>query len=184
MDENEFALALLAALLRPPPESNSILGKLIFVIMMIVTPPADPLLDIRHRFDSDSGNVERKRFFRLFSNSRFGSYESTGESPESLIDLSTRSSSNRLSHRNRILLFLIWLRCYPTYHVLSTLLDISVMTVKDEIHSLIPVLFSICKTFIKWPTGKEWRERINTWSQLPFAVGAIDGTSVKINKPR
>jgi hypothetical protein len=58
------------------------------------------------------------------------------------------------------------------------------MTVKDEIHSLIPVLFSECKTFIKWPTVEVWRERINTWSQLPFAVGAIDGTSVKINKPQ
>jgi hypothetical protein len=82
MDENEFALALLPALLRPPPESNIILRKLIFVIMMIVTPPADPLLDIRHRFDSDFGNMWKGRYvFRLFSNNRFGFYESTGESP-------------------------------------------------------------------------------------------------------
>jgi hypothetical protein len=56
MEENEFALAILhvPASLRPPPESNIMLRKLIVVIIMMATPSADPLLDICHRFDSES----------------------------------------------------------------------------------------------------------------------------------
>lgn len=57
MDERKFALAFLPALLRPPPEINSILRKIILVIMMAVIPPADPLWNARHRFDLESGNM-------------------------------------------------------------------------------------------------------------------------------
>lgn len=56
----------------------------------------------------------------------------------------------------RALLFLIWLRCYPLYHILiSYLFIISMITVKEELSSLIELFHVNCYQFISWPTINE-----------------------------
>lgn len=49
---------------------------------------------------------------------------------ESQIDAIT--ARHLFTQNNRALLFLIWLRCYSTYYVLSSLFNIRVTTVKEE----------------------------------------------------
>ena len=46
-----------------------------------------------------------------------------------------------LSARNRVLLFVMWLRMYPTYTLLSNIFGVSVTVVGAEITSLSPVLW-------------------------------------------
>ena len=49
------------------------------------------------------------------------------------------TSEHMLSARNRALLFVIWLRMYSTYNLLSNMFGVSVTGVGTEITSLLPV---------------------------------------------
>ena len=82
-----------------------------------------------------------------------------------------------LSARNRVLLFVIWLRMYPTYNLLSNMFWVSVTVVGTEITSLLPVFCEKLDHFLVWPTKEEWRSMLGVWTKLPMAVGAIDGSS-------
>lgn len=37
--------------------------------------------------------------------------------------------------------------------------------------------------YIRWPTIQEWQAMEGIWKNIPFAVGAIDGTSHRIYRP-
>jgi len=67
--------------------------------------------------------------------------------------------------------------------MLSALFDISVSTVKEEIHSCIPVFREKYRQYVRWPSLEEWTNFQGRWQKLPFAVGAIDGTSTEIYRP-
>ena len=85
-----------------------------------------------------------------------------------------------LSLRNRVMILIWWLRSYPSYHMLSALIDKSVPTVKEEIHSCIPVLREKYRQHVRWPTLEEWTNFQERWQQLPFDIGGKDVTSTEI----
>lgn len=68
-------------------------------------------------------------------------YEITCKIPDSYVDIvrdlfefqsDAIPARHLITSNNRALLFLIWLRCYSTYHMLTSLFKISVTTVKEE----------------------------------------------------
>lgn len=65
-------------------------------------------------------------------------------------------------------------------YAISSLFNISVITVKEELSSLIELFHVNCYQFVSWPIIKEWRQILNVWQKLPSAVCAIDGTSFEI----
>ncbi|PJE78094.1 hypothetical protein CI610_02977 [invertebrate metagenome] len=85
-----------------------------------------------------------------------------------------------LSPPNRLFMFLIWLRSYPSVHFLSLLFDISSSTVSRELNAIRTIMWDIYADTIVWPTPQEWLDMRGNWSDLPDAVGAIDGTSHRI----
>ena len=112
----------------------------------------------------------------------------TGETPETFLDLlkSLRISSHKthqLSPRNRVLLALMWLRTYPTYMMLSSLFDIFVSSVRVEIRLLTPIFHLRLKKFVVWPDNRKRGYHECTWNKIPDTIGAINGTSHKINRP-
>jgi hypothetical protein len=62
----------------------------------------------------------------------------------------------------------------PSYHMLSSLFDVSVSTVLDEINICLPILEEYFGSFVRWPTLNEWLELRGEWQKLPLAIGAID----------
>ena len=63
--------------------------------------------------------------FTEIADNRYAFYQITGKTPETFIELLSFISlqSNRehmLSQRNRLLMFIIWLRMYPTYYFYPT----------------------------------------------------------------
>ena len=77
-------------------------------------------------------------------------------------------------------MFMIWLRRYPSYFILSTLFDISVTQVHYIIRKLVPIFRRHLQAFVKWPIINERGSMRGAWPQLPNAVGSIDGTSHEI----
>lgn len=72
-------------------------------------------------------------------------YEITDEIPDSFVDIVRNvfqreaiPARHMPTPNNRTLLFLIWLRCYPSYHMLSSIFKISVTTVKVDAARLRP----------------------------------------------
>jgi len=132
-------------------------------------------------------------FFRSLPAIGMFFFQITGETPETLlailqtvhIHLYQRiGRPHKLSPRNRILLFVLWLRSYLSYHMLSSLYDVSVSTVQDEINICFPIFEEYFGSFARWPTLNEWLELRGEWQKLPLAVGAIDSTSCEIYCPQ
>ena len=74
--------------------------------------------------------------------------EMMGETPETFLQLVPflhirTSHAHSLSPQNRVLLVLLWLRGYNTYHMLSALFNVCVLTIQDEIRTLIPVFLPL-----------------------------------------
>jgi hypothetical protein len=85
----------------------------------------------------------------MFSFYRYSFFETTGETPETLLEIVRQLNNDmfqatgrphRLSPINRVMLFMLWMRSYPSYHLLSLLFDVSVTTVHDEINWCIPIM--------------------------------------------
>lgn len=55
--------------------------------------------------------------------------------------ISNRWRSCIVDVQNRVLLVIIWLRIYPTYHSLASIFQISKSTVQEEIYHIVPILF-------------------------------------------
>lgn len=187
-------MAAVPALTLPPPDIARLLKKFIPILISMLIPPPDPLLDARHRLCASEPVLWSGRdVFKLFCTHVYSFYEITGESPDSFVDIVRNvlefqgdaiPARHLLTPNNRALLFLIWLRCYPTYHMLSSLFNISVTTVKEELSSLIELFHVYCYQFVSWPNVNDWRQMLNVWQKLPSAVGAIDGTSFEIYRPK
>ena len=179
----------LPALVRQPPHITQNLELLCRALLCIMRLPPDPMLDIRNRlFAYDEESYSGRNVFRSLSEHRYQFFEMTGETPETFLQLVPflhirTSHAHSLSPQNRILLVLLWLRCYNTYHMLSALFNVCVSTIQDEIRTLIPVFYLKLKTYITWPTVEQWRNMKHTWKNLECAVGAIDGTSHEICRP-
>lgn len=147
-------LMFLPALVQPPPDTTQYLDFLASYLASIIRLPPDLMLDIRHRlFAIDEDAYNGRNVFAMFADQRFHFFEITGETLETFLQLVAflRVSAHRrhtLSVRNTVLLVMIWLRSYLPYVMLSTLFDVSISTVKDEIRTLLPVMYLKMKTLI------------------------------------
>lgn len=165
---------------------------IIKIIIAIIQLPPDPSTNIRNRLFGSLENVWMGRdLFSLFSRNPYDFFEATGETPESLLDIVwdlhvRRRSLQRhiLSPRNRVKLFMIRLRSYPSYAVLSLMFDISSATIGSELDGLRPIIHYFYINGIGWPSVAEWRGMHGVWEKLPDAIGAIDGTSHHIYRPQ
>jgi hypothetical protein len=54
------------------------------------------------------------------------------------------------------MLFMLWMRSYPSYHLLSLLFDVSVTTVHDEINWCIPIMWEQFHALVQWPSLDEY----------------------------
>ncbi|CAG2248292.1 unnamed protein product [Mytilus edulis] len=194
MDEHRrLSMVALPALMQPPPDDIKFIRQQVLTLAMLVKPPPDQSLTIRERIIGNNVHFWNGRdVFTSFASNRYSFFEVTGETPETLLQIVAdvnvlfrqRTGRNHtLSPRNRILLFMLWLRSYPSYHMLSVIFDVSVSTIKDEIHACIPIFEETYSRLIHWPSLDEWQDLQGGWGKLPFAVGAIDGTSTEIYRP-
>lgn len=127
----------------------------------------------------------------------------TGETPETFEDLFQHSEPlivqprdprlNRgqpgrirpclLTPRNRLLMTLIWLRQYCREELVCSLFEISLSTVSDEVHHILPIIWYLLRDQMRWPNVAQWLLFRNSWGCFPNALGAIDCTIHKIWRP-
>lgn len=88
-----------------------------------------------------------------------------------------------LDVRNRVILVIIWLQQYLKLHVLAPMFQISKSTVAEEIYHIAPILFINYRHYITWHSLEKWGQLLNTFYSFPNAVGMIDGTIHRINRP-
>ena len=185
-------LALLPALCQPPPDGNQYFRLFFSMLLTILRPPCDPLVNIRNRLFANDNNVyEGRDVFSLFSVNRINFYNITGETPETFIQLENlleiqthyHCVRHSLSIHNRVLLFMVWLRTYPSFHMLASIFNVSVSAVQNEITWMFKPFEDKIIRFVKWPSLQEWRDKYGSWQNIKCAMGAIDGTSHRINRP-
>ena len=61
--------------------------------------------------------------------------------------------------------------------------QISKSTVAEEIYHTVPVLILNFRHYLTWHSLNKWRELLNTFYSFPNAVGKIDGTIHRTNRP-
>ena len=117
-----------------------------FMISLVPSPP-DSTSDERHRlFLGDNNTYIERDLFAMYSENRYHFYNITGETPERLrcllVELNLRPGTGfKLSPLNRVFLFLIWVRRFPTFAALATMFDISTVIVQVEIRKLIDIFY-------------------------------------------
>ncbi|XP_060551175.1 uncharacterized protein LOC132712764 [Ruditapes philippinarum] len=189
VSRRRLLLAALPALVQPPPDASEYINRVRSCLVAVVMPPLNPVLDIRHRlFSNDSNIYSGRNVFQIFSANRYNFYNLTGETPETLIDMLQivnlrNNSRHKLSPVNRILLFVIWIRCYPTLMTLSAIFNVCTAYVHVEIRIMIRTFYAAFSHYITWPTIDQWLSKRGDWDKLYPAVGAIDGTSHEILRP-
>jgi hypothetical protein len=189
-DRRRSLLKVVTFLAQPSPDFEEYQRYIVNTILLLSRLPPDPPLDIKSRLVVDhDAQYSGRNVFGLFSRQRFQFFEITGESPETFVDLVNvlnipETNNNLLSRRNRVLLVLIWLRSYPTYNFLSVLFNISTSTVKEQIWNMVSFLDTALEQYLQWPTVDEWSNLRGNWNKIPVAVGAIDGTSHEIYRPK
>ena len=120
---------------------------------------------------------------------RYAFFEISGESPETFltfvneITLPTCEQCT-LSKRNSVREYVfIRLRTYPTYRMLSVLVNVSVIGVNNFVIVLINVFDLHLSRYIRWLTVEKWERLLGNLPFMHVAEGAIDGTSHEIYKP-
>jgi len=189
-DRRKQLLATLSSVVRLPSYTSGYQRYLIQSILLLCRFSPDPTLDLRLRLFSDYDvDYLGRDVFSLFAEQRYEFFEISGESPETFLtfvnEIALPTCENcTLSKRNRVILFFIWLRTYPTYSMLSVLFNVSVSSVKDFILDSINVFDLHLPRYIRWLTVEEWERLRGNWPYMDVAVGAIDDTSHEIYKPK
>jgi len=88
----------------------------------------------------------------------------------------TRNRPCKSTLENRVLLVLLWLRNYNSYKELAVMFGMTVATVCDEIHHVLPIMIEELRYEITWPTQEERMQLFGTIPGFPEAIGLIDGT--------
>ena len=79
---------------------------------------------------------------------------------------------------------MIWLRHYPTMHLLSVFFELPVTSVHRILHKIIPILYAyLVPKYIKWHSMNYWRQLTGTFTYWPRVVAVVDGTPFRISKP-
>lgn len=126
----------------------------------------------------------------------------TGETPESFdaivrrigaqvtlprhtprVPATNRRRACKLDVSNRVLLVIIWLRQYLKLDALAFIFAINKSTAAEEIYHIVPILFTCYRSFITWHSLQEWGNFLNTMPHFPNAVGVIDATTHRIQRP-
>ena len=184
-----LAPLFLTTLVPLPPDHTTELQEILSILQVVChVPHPNPGLWMRH-FSEDENTFGGKDVFSELADNRYSFYQITGETPETFLQLEALVSlppcrEHSLSSRNRLFLFIIWLRMYPTYSFLANLFCISVSVVGTEVTNILPMFSDKLKSYVVWPTLEEWRNMRGTWPKIPSAVGAIDGTSHRIYRPK
>ena len=156
-EEKRLLLAALPALLSPPPDITEFLQNLMGIIFVISKPPpdCDPLQDRRYRLHENAVHLwEGRDVFSLFSDHPYGFF---GETPETMLSMldempmlfhCNKREEHKLSPRNRVLLYLLWIRTYPSYQMFCMIFDVSVETVKNEIKCMIPIFHNLFASLV------------------------------------
>ena len=154
-EQKRTVLTILPTVIQPPPHVFDDLQNVLLMVHLIAAMVWSPDTDIRFRlFGGDSNVYPGRDVFSYAANNRYNFHQITGESPESFIQLEYTLNiipkrEHKLSVRNRLLLMMMWVRTYPTYHMLSAMFGVSKSTVENVITELTPVLFATLKTYIK-----------------------------------
>ena len=85
-DTKEMVTTLLPALTRCPQNATEYLKQRLQILLVMIQPHPDPLLNIRHRISN--GQIENWNecdAFSDFLSHRYSFYLATGETPESLL---------------------------------------------------------------------------------------------------
>lgn len=84
---------------------------------------------------SELGVWQGRNIFCMLSDHSYGFYEIIGVRIETFLDFVQKTTNatgrtmigHNLSPKNRTILFMIWLRCYPSYNLLSQLVGVSTL---------------------------------------------------------
>jgi hypothetical protein len=166
-DTKEMVTTLLPALMRCPQNATEYLRQLLQILLVMIRPHPDPLLNIRHRISNGQiENWDGCDAFSDFLSHRYPFYLATEETPESLLRL-TRTTKKRhlflnetgrtytILPVNRVKLYMMWLRFYPSYHNLALNFNVCLATVHNEINECIPIIKRALERFMQWPTINE-----------------------------
>ena len=86
-----------------------------------------------------------------------------------------------LTPRNKLLLFMIWMRQYPSYSILSLIFGVNECYISDVIKDLLPLMCMISyRRYINWPNPLQWRTMTPL---IGNSLGIIDGTPHYIQRP-
>jgi hypothetical protein len=107
----------LPALFGVPPDEASFLRLLIQVIFTIIRPPPDQLMLLRYRIrNHDIYYWDGRDVYSMCSANRYSFFETTGDTPETLLDITTQLQNemfqakgrpHRISPRNRVMFFYV-----------------------------------------------------------------------------
>lgn len=91
-----------------------------------------------------------------------------------------------LSHRNQLLLSVIWLRCYPTHEVLGYLFGVSDSTVSRLKERWLPLLAASGRDTMRMPDpGRKHRRTLDALlSETPALAVIIDTFEQRVQRPR
>ena len=141
--DNQIPL-IMAALVQPSPDHTAEVQEMLTILLTGCHVP-HPTHGIRLRHFADDNNAfGGKDVFTEIADNRYAFYQITEETTETFIELLTfislqPSHQHLLSQRNRLLMFIIWLKMYPTYYFLSNLFSISLPVVGREITNNLPL---------------------------------------------
>ena len=158
-DTKEMVTTLIPSLTRCPQNATEYLRQLLKFLLLMIRPHPDSLLNIRHR--NSNGQIENWDgcdAFSDFLSHRYSFYIATGETPESFLRL-TRTTRHLFLNEtgrnytilpvNRVMLYMKWLRFYPSYCNLALIFNVSLATVHNE---CIPIIKRALERFMQWPT--------------------------------
>ncbi len=92
---------------------------------------------------------------------------------------------HKLTTRNRIMAFVMWMRKYGTLSTISERFGVSFYTIMRDVEHILPIYNRrISRPMIRWPTDQEFRNFRGSYPEFPNVVGIVDGTPHWINRPR
>ena len=201
--ELSIFLNLLTTLPPPPPLHITSVGydTLLLILQSIQAlciPPPDPIPRLRFRLTPHSPDRQNHRtgsdVFAGWASHRYEFWNISGETPESflnmLLDIMDRLVDGSdtdimcVSPTNQLLITLMWLKQYPTYHFICLIFHVSSTTIWRIIQRVWPILWVRMAPEVHWSSDQEWNSFRGIWSEMPNVVGCIDGTSHRIERPQ
>lgn len=150
-----------------------------------------PSLRQRMLCEDENGQWHGINVYKGFSRHPYEFFRVTGETVDTFMEMLRlirpalyQTRAHKLSPKNMLLLTLIWLKCYPTYPLLSLMFGVSQSTVSNIVNEVWVILWHQFRLDISWPSIEEWQGMDGQLEFLDGVVGYIDGTSHEIYVPQ